>query len=357
MTLSALTGTYSAFLNATGDSRLQQTLTLPLVSKLTATWTVKLNLDMLFGPLIINPDYQTSFKVAVRDLDGTLLNNPPYQNPLPDNLSLTATHTHYMDLSAFAGKTIILSFEETGSMTSFDAAPAYAIIDNVTVNDGTNELVQNGDFETGDLTGWTVSTSEVQNITSGSRPVDGLDVKRSFYTVPNKLWARWVDVFKNNTAAKISTTISYETVLGAYDGTMSIIYSTPGTTNKALTSWDASGQIRDIGLVYGNAASVDFISYDGIDGSDTITVSYDITVPAGGRVAIVNFALMSGTDTGLTAELTVVDPGTGQFITETKAAEIDTEAANIVNNFWTDWQYRKGMTQEQINAISNFTRP
>jgi hypothetical protein len=51
-----------------------------------------------------------------------------------------------------------------------------------------------------------------------------------------------------------------------------------------------------------------------------------------------------------------VDPNTGLPAVNItmKATDIDTEAANIVGNFWTDAQYRRGMTQEQIEAISNF---
>jgi hypothetical protein len=69
-------------------------------------------------------------------------------------------------------------------------------------------------------------------------------------------------------------------------------------------------------------------------------------VPAGGSVAIVNFIIMSGTDTGLTA---AGNPAV-------RATDIDNTAAAIVANFWTDTQYRTGMTPQQEAVIKNFAR-
>jgi hypothetical protein len=330
MNLSPITG-HSAFLNATADSRLQQTLSLPA-----GTFSVRWS-DDVYLPAPVFFGYVPNHQVVVRRLDGTLL-----KTLYTYNFGLPGTRSSGFTLAT--PTTVVLSFEESSSTSWFDEARV--IIDSVSVKDASSlEYVVNGDFENG-MTGWNVSTpAEIQNITSGpgpTRTIGGLDVKRSFYTVPDKLWARWVDVFENKTGSQITTTISYDTDLGSTGS--GVIYFTPGTTNKALTSWDSAALTGDIGLVFGNAASAIFTSATGtVLGSEFITVSYSIIVPAGGRVAIVNFALMSGTDTGLTA----ID-------VDAKATEIDTEAANIVNNFWTDWQYRKGMTQEQIDAIINF---
>ena len=52
---------------------------------------------------------------------------------------------------------------------------------------------------------------------------------------------------------------------------------------------------------------------------------------------------MNGINTGETASA----------ITD-KATAIDTEVLRILNNFWSDVQYREGMTQEQIDAVLNF---
>jgi hypothetical protein len=158
------------------------------------------------------------------------------------------------------------------------------------------------------------------------------------------MWARWVDVFENNTGSPIINTVTYSTNLGS-DG-YGIIYNTPNTANKALTTWDGDASDRDIGFVFGNATTVTFTSDDDLgngNGDDNVYHTFDITVPAGGRVAIVNFMIMNGTDTGSTAA-DVTD----------LATDIDAEAKLIVDNIWTDGQYLTGMTQEQIDAIVNF---
>jgi hypothetical protein len=196
---------------------------------------------------------------------------------------------------------------------------------------------------------------ELQNMTSSPETIDGLDVTRSFYTVPNKLWGRWVDVFENQTAAAITATVEYDTNLGSDD--CGILYLTPGTGGQALTGWDGTAQEtpavpdsssndRDFGFVFGTVDSVDFTTataIDACDGSDGITHSYTITVEPGQKAAIVNFIIMNGIDTGETAtDATAL------------ATAIDTEAKAIVAHFWTDGQYRTGMTQEQIDVIVNF---
>lgn len=340
-----LAGKYSAFLNATSDSRLQQTVDLTSATgTVQVSWRYAVSLEA--GAL---PGYTPSFNVIARKMDGTVCQTL-FVTPITGSSPGQSKNL----ISSCTGTTIVLSFEEKSMTNPF--SQTYAIIDSVSVRDNSGsgtERLTNGDFEFGDLTGWTTNTpAEVQNITSGVRTLEGLDVRRSFYTVPNKLWARWVDVFENHTASDISRTITYETSLGS-DGA-GIIYSTPGTNNKALTSWDSVGG-RDVGLVFGNAKAVNYLSDNGTGtvGSGMITVSYDITVPAGGRVALVNFVIMDGTDTGLSAVTT--DPTTLITTVDTtaKATDIDTEAAKIVTDFWTDDQYRTGMTQDQIDAVRN----
>ncbi len=334
-----LEGTYSVYLNATSDSHIQQTLnltSLPTQTQIILSW--KDNVSIEPGPVF---GYNPSYRVVARDVNGTLLRelynytgtNPPSGHSVDIGISY-----------ALGGKNIVLSFEFKSMTEPWNRA--FAVVDSVSVKDMSGaEYVTNGNFETGDLTGWTANTpSEVQNITSGMRPLEGLNVTRSFYTLPNNLWARWVDVFENTTAGPITRTVTYDTSLGSSGA--GIIYYTPGTNSKALTSWDGAAEDRDIGMVFGSGATkVDMgpsaSALNSFDGNQYILVTYDITVPANGRVAIVNFIIMDGTDTGQLGVYTA------------KATEIDTEAAKIMSNFWTDVQYRAGMTQQQIDAIIN----
>ena len=321
---------YSAYLYPTGNSILQQTI----------------NLGSASGPVTLNcwlhgnawngnyPGAPNKFRIVIRNTTGT---------ELATIYSLTnsdVNSAYNADLSAYSGQTIVLSFEHTGHRNPM-------VIDNVSVQDGTaTEFVANGDFETGTLSSWTANTVNMMtNITSGTRTLEGLDVTRSFYTVPNMLWGRWVDVFFNPTGADITKTITYYINLGSDN--YGITYYTPATSNKALTSWDGRGYDRDIGYVFGNASTVTFASATALNtyatNANDIFVTHNITVPAGGSVAIVSFLIMSGTDTGRTA--TDINA---------RATKVDNAAAAIVSNFWIDRQYRRGMTQEQIDAIVNF---
>ncbi|MCK9420600.1 MAG: DUF5018 domain-containing protein [Nitrospirae bacterium] len=336
--VSPLSGGYSAFLNATSDSRLMQTLNLSgLTGTTTLTWTdsVKLN-DGDF-----TPGYTPSYRVVIRNNAGTELEE------LYSTTTSISGVLHTANLTAYNGQSIVLSFEERSAPGIGFGTPNLTMIDFVSVKDSVaGEHVTNGGFELG-LAGWTTNTpAEVQNMASRSENHDGLDVTRSFYTVPNKLWGRWVDVFENNTPSPITTTVHYGTELGT-SGT-AIIYDTPSTSSKAITAWDGDQYTRDIGMVFGNAGQVVYQSDDGLangNGSDMIDFSYTITVPVGGSVAIVNFIILGTYDTSLTAADALA-----------KATEIDNEALRIVNNFWsvTDPEFRDGMTQEQIDAIVNF---
>jgi len=249
------------------------------------------------------------------------------------------------DLTPYAGQTVVLSFERdapgTGPM----------LISNVSVLDSAEvpvQFVTNGDFAAG-TDAWVVRTRKVsQNVRSGVRTLAGLDVQRTFYTQPNQLWARYADEFVNPTAEPITVAVQYDTNLGS-DGS-GIVYPTPETDNRSLTTWDGSRNDRDIGLVHGRMDTVIFSSAsvaegDGGEGDADDDVSYarSITVPAGGRVTVLNFVILSGTDTGQTATDDTA-----------RATEVDTLAAAIVNGFRTDLAYQRGLTQAQLDTVVNF---
>lgn len=339
-TYPAISGTYSAYLNDIHNGRLYQTVDLTgAVTSATLTWSWTVNVDSgSFGM----PAY---LRVVVRNpADGSLL-------ATLETVTSSDNNSYSADLTAFIGQTVNISFE----ISSSGEGPN--LIDEVSLTDGAaTQYIVNGGFETGNLTGWsTNSPSELQNMTSGQESLAELTVTRSFYTVPNKAWGRWVDVFTNETGAAITTTVEYSANLESDD--YGILYLTPGTDGKSLTGWDGEAQEdpadptsssndRDFAFVFGNVDSVDFTSATAIDagdGSDSIYHRYTITVNPGQSVAIVNFIVMTGIDTGVTATDATA-----------RATATDAIAQAIVRNFWRDGQYRSGMTQAQIDAIVNF---
>jgi hypothetical protein len=319
---SPLTGNYSAIIAPGIDNRLSQIVDLRNASG-PVTLTASLDYSSDDGTNLYLPEDMA--RIAIRGLDGALLSEGS-ASPI--------------DLSDYVGEQVVVSFELTSQ------GYGYFIVDDVSVtDDDSTEYIVDGDFESGDLNAWTVFSAPVyQNITTAAQTVNGLTVTRSFYTAPGSLWGRWVDVFTNETDAAITASIEYYSNLGSdYYG---IIYETPGTEARALTSWDGYTGDRDVGFAFGTGATLDYLSDPSLgdgDGSDDIYFSYEVTVEPGQSVAIANFIVMSAIDTGETA----VD-------VSATADEVDTALQGIINNFWSDVTYRHGMTQAQIDALINF---
>jgi hypothetical protein len=345
-----ISGSYSAALGSTSDAQMYQILDLSsATAPLMLTW--KDNVIANLGHMANEPT--PIYRVVVRDTAGNLL-----QTLFSTTVSSGVT-SHTADLTAYAGRSVILSFERFGSVKGNSVS-----IDDVSIRDfNLNEFVTNGDFETGDINvndpnGWfTNYPNEIQNITSGARMLEGLRVQRSFFTLPSQLWGRWVDVFENNTSLPISKAVTYTTNLGS--GSTGIIYgldengtiyTSPDPNIKALTSWDGNGNVRDVGIVFAGASgvtlptTVTFISDNGFgngNGSDVIEETFNIIVPAGDSVAIVHFVVMDATRTFDTAA-SIGDP----------AADIDTAVEDIVNNFWNNSTYTDGILTS--GTIVNF---
>ncbi len=339
----AIEGLNSAYLNDVYDGRVSQSVDLAgAVSPVTLSWSWEANVSS--GAFAMPGTY---LRAVIRSAtDGSLLET------LASVSSSESASYGPINLDAYINQTIILSFEIRSSGTGPN------LIDAITITDGAaTPYITNGDFETGDLTGWTVNEpAEYQNFTSSTELIAGLTVIRSFYTAPDKLWGRWVDTFTNNTGAQITETVTYATTLGS-EG-YGILYETPGTAGMALTGWDGTADAgldptgfsndRDFALVFGDVdpANLTYTSasaLDTADGSGDITHEYDIIVDPGDTVTIVNFIVMNGVDTNDTA------------LDATATADvIDAAALDIVDNFWNDDQYRAGMTQAQINTVINF---
>ena len=365
-------GNYSAWLNTSSDSRLQQLVDLTAASA-PVTFSVQDEVLAQLGEFQDpdNPPFP-HYRIVLRDpATGAVLQTlfePPLTTRNPDRKEVElprATRSLTLDPSVL-GRKVLLSFEfRAANGALFNAAGdlveylgSYARIDNVSLQDATGEYVQNGDFETGNLSGWTTNTArESQNIRFGQRTVNELVVTRHFYAPTNQHWARWVDVFENNTADTLVKTVVLQTILGARGGALVCPY--PGTAApdiRALSIWDTGAGdrslrdldtpfYRDSGLVFGNATGINFTSMrDPIsEDDDYIDIQHLVIIPPGGRVTLVHFTIMSGESTGQTATDMAA-----------RATTIDAERDKILNNFWSDPRYRDGMTQSQIDTIQNF---
>ena len=324
-------GTY-AYLHAGPEIRLQQTLNLTGASG---------GINLVWGgsPGYVNlgPFYDPNqyIQVVVRDTAGTLLATLFKA----DSNGITGTWGS-APLTAFQGQTVVLSFEQRLWGTNRGM-----VIDNVSVKDTTvHEFITNGDFGAGN-SGWTVSTTKVaQNVRSGVRSLNGLQVQRTFFTQPNQLWARTTDEFHNPTAAPINAVVIYETDLGS--DSRGIIYPAPGSPQKGLTTWDGGSGDRDVGFAFGTADTVTYRSDTALganQGDDELRFSFNISVPAGGTITLMNFLVLTGTDTGRTAtDITA------------KATQVDAQVADIANNFRTNIAYQRGLTQAQLDTLKNF---
>jgi hypothetical protein len=331
-----MSGTTTAVLHPVPNARFQQTLNFSNVvdgNELTLTW---------IGQDNSQDAYQTPyfFQVVIRDATSDVILATLYKREA-DGVSGNETSVGNWSsavLTAFVGQIVVLCFEQRSSSCS--------LVDDVSVKDTNHgaEFVTNGNFEEGS-TGWIVHAGKVsQNVTSGVRSVNGLDVQRSFFTVPNLLWARHTDVFFNPSTTPITAVISYRSALGSDNS--GIIYASPDSSEKALTSWDGRTDDRDLGFVFGSADTVTYTSataLDSLSGDDNIYWTFDITVPPEGRVSLVIFTVLTGTDTGKTA----VD------ITA-RATQVDTQNTDIANNFRTNFVYQRGMTQVQLDTLKNF---
>jgi hypothetical protein len=328
-----LGGERSAFLLPSADTRLGQVLDLGA-----ATGTITLSVGMDVAPYwgYLSPGTAAPFlprhRMVLRNPDTGAVLDTLLDSDAPAAGPFTA------DLSTWAGQRVLLSFELRGMLDG------WAAYDDVSVQDGDGtEHVVNGGFETGDLGGWTATIApQPFGVTSAPRVVGGLSVRRSFHTTPTSYWGRWVDVFENPGTAPVTTDAIYVSDLGS-DGS-GFIYATPGATG-ALTSWADRGGDRDVGLVFGSGKAFhrSITAHDAADGSDLVFVVHPITVPAGGKVALAHFVVMSGRSSG--AGATDLTP---------RAAEVDAAAAAIAGGFRTDGAYRAYLTAAQLGAIVNF---
>jgi hypothetical protein len=261
-----------------------------------------------------------------------------------------------LDVSTLAGLTVTVTVSFAGSWSGDASGPNF--VDDIRFEDGAAEPlggIINGTFDT-DLTGWTIAPqAELQNVTTAAQTLAGLDVTRSFFTIPNRIWARSVDTFTNNTAEAITATVTYLSDIGS-DGAGAVF----NLDNEAVSAWDMSQSDPDIGFLFGNTATLTSYSASGTRndegafdftravsdselGNDEVQATYTITVEPGATVSLAVFTIMSPVLTGATAADNTVHP-----------TLVESTIATIQADLRSDGQYFTGMTQAQIDSLANF---
>ncbi|WP_242392265.1 hypothetical protein [Anaeromyxobacter oryzisoli] len=344
-----LEGSRSLLLNGTSSSRVTQTLDVSAVTApLTLSWS-----HVFFaipGALVGAP--APTFTVSFHGTDGQLLETVYTATANEDRGPGTGgSPGASFTVGPWPGHDqVVVSFELAGP------SPSLVQIDGVSLAGGPATIL-NGDFEAGTLAGgdasWTAaSPSESQNVEGAPRTLcvgsagdcgAQLAVRRTFFAPPKAHWARITDVFENAGAAAVSADVVYLSFLAA--GASTALYQ---PRDGALVGYDLSGGgTRDFGIVFGSGsaffrtASAAAVSAGAPDGNGTMFVVHPLTVPPGGRVALVHFVLLAGSSTGLAGGAS--SPG------------VEADAAAILSGFRStlDPTYRNGMRAGDADLVTN----
>jgi hypothetical protein len=221
------------------------------------------------------------------------------------------------------------------------AAPGYAELDDLTLSSTAGPIVlRNPSFDAG-FDGWAsaLSSGSSQNVRSGARDVgaagSALRVTRTFYApspaYAAPTWGRMVDVFENTGASDVTTTVVYATLLGGLSPLAAVTQN-----GAAVVGWDGAAAVRDVGIVFGTGTA--YVA----DGSPFVFVTHDVTVPAGGRVALVHFVVQLGEAAGGATSASV-------------PVDTDAECAAILAGFAELWStnYRAHLEPGVLELVQN----
>jgi hypothetical protein len=166
----------------------------------------------------------------------------------------------------------------------------------------------------------------------------GISVQRKVYIPNNDGFARWMNVVSNSSGAPHTVRLTMISDLGSDArttiGTTSNGDAVADLTDDWVTSYEAfvQGSSRTPRLAHvlqSPGSALRLASLDFATGDDTPTWSYDLTVPAGGTVTVLNFVagLASRADAALKgAQLAALPPWARVCMTSTEGASL----ANMV---------------------------
>jgi len=160
-------------------------------------------------------------------------------------------------------------------------------------------------------TGFTAS-ADGRTITLAEATIGTLRVQRIIYVpLTGGSWARYLDVITNPGATEVAARVRIYGNLGSDSGTRLIATSSGDVAVGTDDAWfstddtDGSGDPSLAHVFQGGPTSGSLVTAASASlTGDNIEYVYNVTVPAGGRVAILSFALQYGTQAAVQAEAT-----------------------------------------------------
>jgi MYXO-CTERM domain-containing protein len=149
------------------------------------------------------------------------------------------------------------------------------------------------------MTGGVVRTLDGRQLEMPAATLAGLSVRRIIY-VPSEGgdYARYLEVLENTSATAVTTTVSVFGNLGSDSSTSLVTTSSGDSSLTTADDWfttddsDMSGDPSLAHVYQGSSSAIRVASVT--QSSDNIRYTWNVTVPAGGRAAILHFAVQAG---------------------------------------------------------------
>jgi Bacterial Ig-like domain/Stigma-specific protein, Stig1 len=318
-------GTYSCDMGAAGgESLVWQEVTLSATA-------VSLNLSVDYR-LYLNTQalMEVGYTISVEDISGGTGETIVVSATSLDNMETNWQTTNF-NMLPWAGETVRIKFHTIGGVYHYSGRGVH--LDNVSIiDDQATEYIVNGDFETGDGTGWNgikyLIPREI-NYAPTAKVAD-IGVTRSIYASYDPgSWARYLDTYTNDGTESATIEIAYYGDLGS-DG-YGVIYQY--ADGRAFLEYDEDGD-PPLGVIPGNTSTVSIPSY-----SEYWMVTYDLIIAPGESKSILAFHLAGD----------AIDYGPNPYM-----MTLSEDITNSVDNLGSGSPYLDGVSITEFNTISNW---
>jgi hypothetical protein len=150
----------------------------------------------------------------------------------------------------------------------------------------------------------------------GTATYAGLSFARKVFVPASGGFARYLEVLTNPTASPLTTTVQIETSIAAGDSTRVLVDPSSTGSTYAIVDDSAPGSVRPtVAFVFGGAnAPAAVTATNFVSGTATVFYRWKVTVPAGGSVTLMHFAVQrapgdsNSADSQARALATLTDP-------------------------------------------------